>query len=66
LGLETPWARWQINTITLIVGRQIEKNLQDGKPAFEEKQLAASGNQFVDPRQFKKVEKVRRKPDGTW
>ena len=34
LGLETDWGAWQLNEITLMVGRHVEKNLNEGKDAF--------------------------------
>jgi len=34
LGLETDWGAWQLNEITLMVGRRVEKNLNEGKDAF--------------------------------
>ena len=33
-GLETDWGAWQLNEITLMVGRLVEKNLNEGKDAF--------------------------------
>ena len=33
-GLETDWGAWQLNEITLMVGRRVEKNLNEGKDAF--------------------------------
>lgn len=34
LGMETDWGAWQLNEVTLITGRRVEKNLNEGKDAF--------------------------------
>lgn len=34
LWLETPWGAWQLNELTLMVGRRVEKNVNEGKDAW--------------------------------
>ena len=65
LGMETPWGAWQVDQATLIVGRQVEKEIIDGKA------VGSSANQpkteeFRDPRGLAKVKKIKLNPDGTW
>ena len=64
LGMETPWGAWQVDRVTLIVGRKVEKEIIDGKPP--ESSPAASTEEFRDPRGLAKVKKIKRNPDGTW
>jgi len=35
MGLETDWGAWQLNEITLLVGRRVERNLNSNKDAFD-------------------------------
>lgn len=64
LGMETPWGAWQVDQVTLIVGRQVEKEIIDGKqPASNQ---TASTEEFRDPRGLAKVKKIKLNPDGTW
>ena len=35
MGLESPWGAWQLNEITLMVGRRVEDNLNKKKNAFD-------------------------------
>ena len=44
LGLETAWGAWQLNEIALIVGRRAERNVNEGKEAFDGFILDGSAN----------------------
>jgi len=59
MGMETPWGAWQIDQAALIVGRQVERELEPAprQPGKE---------QFRDPRGLRAIKTVKIKPDGTW
>lgn len=66
LQLESPWARWQVDEVTLLAGRQAEREAQGdtsgrfasvGKGKSVGYRSAASG---------RNVKKVKIKPNGTW
>jgi len=61
----TPWGAYQFDALCLVTGREAEKAISDGKNPFEQ-QKPSYGQSFQDPRQFKKIEKVKVKADGTW
>jgi len=44
--VETDWGAWQLDEVTLMVGRRVEKNMNEGKDAFTGFSLKAvpSGN----------------------
>ena len=66
MGMETPWGAWQLDQVTLIVGRQVEKELIDGKQPGSTTASAQKTEEFKDPRALKSVQTVKLKPDGTW
>jgi hypothetical protein len=70
MGLETPWGAWQLNEVTLMVGRRVEKNLNEKKDAWDGFGGQASGvrGQLKRFRSAKGrvSKKVRVKEDGTW
>jgi len=63
LGMETPWGSFQVDYAAMIVGRQVEKDLADGKPVGPQK---AGEQNYLDPRLLHKFGTVKIKPDGTW
>jgi hypothetical protein len=70
MHLETDWGAWQLNEITLMVGRRVQKNVDDGRDAFYgfSGQRSAVSNRLASYRSIKgKVtKKVKVKSDGTW
>ena len=65
LGMETPWASWQLDQAALIVGRQVERELTEGK-STEPAPRQPGNEQFRDPRGLRAIKTVKIKPDGTW
>lgn len=67
MEVDTPWGAWQLNEITLMVGRRVEKNISAGKQAFDgfvqHGIQRARGYRSVKGKVSKKV-KIR--DDGTW
>jgi hypothetical protein len=64
--METPWGAWQVDQTTLVVGRQAEKDIADGKPLDAPVRKPAAEQEWMDPRRLKQVETVKIKPNGTW
>jgi hypothetical protein len=67
LGIESPWGAWQVNEITLMVGRRVEKNLNDGKDAFFGlgRAIRSAQRGYRSAKALvKKTVKIR--ADGTW
>jgi hypothetical protein len=70
LDLETPWGAWQLNEITLMVGRRVENNLNKGKDAFDglgDQRLAVSGQ----PKKYrsaknKVTKRIKIPENGIW
>lgn len=64
--LETELGAFQLDEACLLVGRHVERNLHDGKPAFEG--LIAQTNLKREYRSVKHLakKKVKIKEDGTW
>ena len=61
LELETPWGRWQVDELALLMGRRMAKEIEDGKNPLPS----------PTPKSFRSArglvtKKVRIKPDGTW
>jgi len=66
LNLETPWARWQVDEVTLLAGRQAEREAQgdtSGKYATVGKGKSVGYRSAAGGR---KLKKVKIKPNGTW
>jgi hypothetical protein len=70
MGLETPWGAWQLNEVTLMVGRRVENNLNNKKDAWEgfsSQRLAISGQlKRFRSAKGRVSKKVTIKADGTW
>jgi hypothetical protein len=54
-----------LDAACLYIGRTAQKAIDDGKEPFKSSKPQGP-QQFQDPRKFKKVVTVKRKPDGTW
>lgn len=68
LRLETDWGAWQLNEITLMVGRRVEKNLNDGKEAFFGFNIQRAASAIRSYRSAKSLvnKRVKIRADGTW
>jgi hypothetical protein len=70
MHLETDWGAWQLNEITLMVGRRVEKNLNSGKDAWFgfSNQPSTMSRKLAGYRSAKgrAIKKVKIKADGTW
>jgi hypothetical protein len=64
LGLETDWGAWQLNEITLVVGRRVERNLNEGKDAFDGFSLNGKGKFRSAKDRVKR--KIRIPKSGIW
>ncbi len=67
LRLETPWGAWQVNEITLMIGRRMERNVSEGKDAAD----GLMNLKNTIRRGYKSLKglvtkKVNINPDGTW
>jgi hypothetical protein len=71
-GLETDWGAWQLNEITLMVGRRVEKNLNEGKDAFAGFDTPVRGYSNNGKRGFRSVKgsghikKMKIPANGIW
>ena len=67
MQLETELAAWQLDEACLIVGRQVENNLSNGKPPFDGMGVPTTLNAkgYRSAKSLVK-KKVKIKPDGTW
>lgn len=69
LNLETPWGAWQLNEVTLMVGRRVERNTNAGKEAwtgFNHPSLMTRIQNGYRSAKALVMKKVKIKPDGTW
>jgi hypothetical protein len=70
MGLETPWGAWQLNEVTLMVGRRVENNLNNKKDAWFgfSNQPSAMSRKLAGYRSAKGrvSKKVKVKANGTW
>lgn len=70
MGLESMWGAWQLNEVTLMVGRRVERNINAGKDAwtgFSGQRLAVSGKlRSYRSAKARVTKKVKIKSDGTW
>jgi hypothetical protein len=70
LGLETLWGAWQLNEVTLMVGRRVEKNMTEKKDPWAgfNTQPSALGGKLRSYRSMKTLakKKVKIREDGTW
>jgi hypothetical protein len=64
LGVETPWGAYQLDVVTLLTGRAIQKKIDEGHDPFAVQ--PALQDVFRNPHGKKGIKKVRVKPDGTW
>jgi len=71
LQLETAWGAWQLNELTLIIGRRAEKNVNDGKDALDgfpanngKSPFPVKGGYLSARQRVRK--KVRIKANGIW
>lgn len=55
---------WQMDQMTLVIGRQVEKDINDGKPL--DGTAKPDERQWVDLRKLKKPKLVKVKENGTW
>jgi hypothetical protein len=67
--LETEMAAWQLDEACLMIGRQVEKNMHEGKDAFSG--FGDSGLLGAIKRGYRSAKAlvkktVRIRPDGTW
>jgi len=66
MGLETDWGAWQMNELTLMVGRRVERNLNEGKDAFAGFSFSSNGQKGYRSAKHLVTKKVKINPDGTW
>lgn len=67
LGLETPWGAFQLDELTLMVGRRVEKNIAKKKDAFDGFALASANGKgrFRSAKPFVK-RKIKIPKSGIW
>jgi hypothetical protein len=68
LGLETAWGAFQFNEICLMVGRRVEKNVNEGKDAFSDLgggMIGAMKRGYKSARAFVK-KKMKIPESGVW
>jgi hypothetical protein len=66
LGLESPWARWQVDQITLLVGREAERRNAEGQKAEGALRRGSGGGGYRSALGGRAVKRVKIKPNGTW
>jgi hypothetical protein len=66
IHLQTPWGAYQFDEVCLMVGRRVERNVNNGKDPFYGFDGQAAVRAYKGVKGTRPIKKVKFKADGTW